>query len=58
MSAAGSRFLTVPPLQMDADSILRSFAHYFLHTLGRRVLSSESPFVYRALAHVIRNLEP
>jgi starch phosphorylase len=55
LSKAVSRFLTVPPLQMDTDAILRSFAHYFLHTLGRRVLSSESPFVYRALAHVLRD---
>ena len=55
MSVAGSRFLTVPPLPMDTDGVLRSFAHYFLHTLGRRTLSSESPFVYRALAHVLRD---
>ena len=55
MTATGSRFLTVPPLAMDTDGILRSFAHYFLHTLGRRVVSSESPFVYRAIAYVLRD---
>jgi starch phosphorylase len=55
VSAAGSKFLTVPPLPMDAESILRSFAHYFLHTLGRREISHHSPFVYRALVLVLRD---
>ena len=50
-----SKFLTVPPLPMDTESILRGFTHYFLHTLGRRVLSDESPFVYRAFVMVLRD---
>jgi starch phosphorylase len=61
MSAAGepgairSKILTAPPLAMDVDSIVRDFTHYFRHTLGRRILSHDSPFVYRALVLTLRD---
>ncbi len=54
-STVASRLLTVPPLDMDADGIIRDFLHYFRHTLGRQVVAHDSPFVYRALALVIRD---
>jgi starch phosphorylase len=40
---------------MDVDAIVRDFTHYFRHTLGRRVLSHDSPFVYRALVLTLRD---
>lgn len=61
MSAAGetgaihSKILSAPPLAMDVDAIVRDFTHYFRHTLGRRVLSHDSPFVYRALVLALRD---
>jgi starch phosphorylase len=55
MSVAGSRILTAPPLAMDTDALVRDFSHYFRHTLGRRDLSPDSPFVYRALVLVLRD---
>jgi len=54
-NAVGSRLLTMPPLRMDTDAIIRDFTHYFRHTLGRRVLAHDSPFVYRALVLVLRD---
>jgi starch phosphorylase len=53
--AVESRLLTTPPLAMDTDSIVHDFTHYFRHTLGHRVLSPGSPFVYRALALALRD---
>ncbi|MDX1562884.1 MAG: glycogen/starch/alpha-glucan family phosphorylase, partial [Gammaproteobacteria bacterium] len=40
---------------MDADSIVKDFTHYFGHTLGRRVMTNDSPFVYRALVLTLRD---
>ncbi len=53
--SVASRLLTTPPLAMDTDTIVRDFTHYFRHTLGRRVLAHDSPFVYRALVLVLRD---
>jgi starch phosphorylase len=53
--AIESLIMNTPPLAMDADAILREFAHYFRHTLGRSDLSHDSPFVYRALVLVLRD---
>jgi starch phosphorylase len=61
MSVAGetgaiqTKILSSPPLAMDVDAIVRDFTHYFRHTLGRRVLSTDSPFVYRALVLTLRD---
>ena len=53
--ARQDRTLMTPPLPMDTESIVRDFTHYFRHTLGRRVLTHESPFIYRALVLVLRD---
>jgi starch phosphorylase len=53
--AIGSKMLTAPVLAMDTDAIVRDFTHYFGHTLGRRTVASGSPFLYRALAMVVRD---
>jgi starch phosphorylase len=53
--AVTSRLLTAPPLEMDADAIIRDFTHYFRHTLARQVVTHDSPFVYRALVYVLRD---
>ena len=52
---AEHRHLKAPSPGMDADSIARDFAHYFGHTLGRRRLTTEVPYVYQALALAIRD---
>ncbi|MFK8015093.1 MAG: glycogen/starch/alpha-glucan phosphorylase [Gammaproteobacteria bacterium] len=40
---------------MTEDAIARDFTRYFGHTLGRRLLSTDAPFVYQALALAIRD---
>ncbi len=47
----------LPPgaLGMDADAILADLTHYFCHTLGRRTLRFDAPFLYQALALTVRD---
>ena len=40
---------------MTADAILEDFTHYFGRTLGRRTISSQSPFLYQALVFAARD---
>lgn len=49
------RILTTPPAPMDADGLLEDFTNYFGRTLGRRVISPGSPFVYQALVYAVRD---
>ena len=48
------KHLEAPPLEMTPEAIARDFTNEFAHTLGRRRLSTDSPFVYKALALAIR----
>lgn len=45
----------LPELGLDAESLRDDFSRYFTHTLGRRVLSTFSPHVYKALAFAVRD---
>jgi starch phosphorylase len=47
--------LQAPTLPMTADAILEDFTHYFGRTLGRRTISSQSPFLYQALVFAARD---
>ena len=47
--------LQAPALPMTADAILEDFTHYFGRTLGRRTISSQSPFLYQALVFAARD---
>ncbi len=45
----------VPPLGMDAESIVRDFRHYFNHTLGREEMSRSGYYLYSSLAVALRD---
>jgi starch phosphorylase len=47
--------LEAPALGMSSDDIARDFTRYFGHTLGRRLLSTDAPYVYQALALTLRD---
>ena len=47
--------LQAPDLPMDADAILHDFTHYFGRMLGRRTISSQSPFLYQAIVYAARD---
>ena len=47
--------LQVSSLGMDADAILADLTHYYTRMLGRRTLSTETPCLYQALVHSIRD---
>ena len=49
------KHLETAPLEMTEDAISRDFSRYFGHTLGRRLLTTDAPFVYQALALAIRD---
>jgi starch phosphorylase len=42
-------------LGMDADAILADVTHYFTRMLGRRTLRTDTPFLYQALVHALRD---
>ncbi len=42
-------------LPMTADAILKDFSHYFGRMLGRRSVSTESPFIYQAVVYAARD---
>ncbi|MFK7885793.1 MAG: glycogen/starch/alpha-glucan phosphorylase [Gammaproteobacteria bacterium] len=49
------KHLEAPALAMTSEAIARDFTRYFGHTLGRRLLSTEAPYVYQALALTLRD---
>ena len=40
---------------MSEAALLRDFTRHFGHTLGRRILNTDAPFVYKALAYAVRD---
>ncbi len=42
-------------LGMDADALLSDLSHYYTRMLGRRTLRTDTPFLYQALAHAVRD---
>ncbi len=51
----GIELLQTPPLEMTADAILADFTHYFGRMLGRRTISTDSPFLYQAVVYAARD---
>ena len=47
--------LQAPDLPMDADAILKDFTHYFGRMLGRRTISTKSPFLYQSVVFAARD---
>ncbi|MEO1203545.1 MAG: glycogen/starch/alpha-glucan phosphorylase, partial [Pseudomonadota bacterium] len=47
--------IKTPALEMDADAILKDFTHYFGRMLGRRTISTSSPFLYQAIVYAARD---
>ena len=47
--------LDAPPLPMTADAILADFTHYFGRMLGRRTISTQSPYLYQAIVFATRD---
>jgi starch phosphorylase len=54
-TAGNIELLQTPPLDMSADAILADFTHYFGRMLGRRKLSSGSPFLYQSVVYATRD---
>ena len=48
-------FADLPPLGMDADSVVRDFKHYFNHTLGREEMGRAGHYLYTSLALALRD---
>ncbi len=44
-----------PDLPMTADAMLADFTHYFGRMLGRRTISTQSPFLYQAVVYAARD---
>jgi len=42
-------------LGMDADALRSDLSHYYSRMLGRRTLRTDTPFLYQALAHAVRD---
>ena len=51
----GIELLQTPPLEMTADAILEDFTHYFGRMLGRRTISTDSPFLYQSVVYAARD---
>ena len=49
------QFLAVHRRDMDAKALLADLSHYYTRMLGRRTLRTDTPFLYQALAHAIRD---
>jgi starch phosphorylase len=45
----------LPPLGMNADSVVLDFRRYFSHTLGREGGARSGHYLYTALAHTLRD---
>ncbi len=55
-SGAGDiELLHAPALDMSADALLRDLTHYFGHTLGRRTIRKQQPYMYQALTYAVRD---
>ncbi len=48
-------FLQKSHLAMDADALLSDLSHYYTRMLGRRTLRTDTPFLYQALVHAVRD---
>jgi starch phosphorylase len=42
-------------LGMDSESLLADLSHYYTRMLGRRTLRTDTPFLYQALVHALRD---
>jgi starch phosphorylase len=42
-------------LGMDSESLLSDLSHYYTRMLGRRTLRTDTPFLYQALVHAVRD---
>jgi len=47
--------LQAPDLPMTADAILEDFTHYFGRMLGRRTISTKSPYLYQSVVFAARD---
>ena len=47
--------LQVSSLGMDSEAILADLTRYYTRMLGRRTLSTDTPFLYQALVHAVRD---
>ena len=47
--------LQAPELPMTSDALLKDIIHYFSHSLGRRTIRTESPFLYQAVVYATRD---
>ena len=47
--------LQAPALPMTADAILEDFTHYFGRMLGRRTISTKSPYLYQSVVFAARD---
>jgi len=47
--------LQTPDLPMTADAILEDFTHYFGRMLGRRTISTKSPYLYQSVVFAARD---
>ncbi len=47
--------LQAPKLPMTADAILEDFTHYFGRMLGRRTISTKSPYLYQSVVFAARD---
>ena len=48
-------FLQEARLGMDSESLLADLSHYYTRMLGRRTLRTDTPFLYQALVHALRD---
>ncbi len=48
-------FLPKSRLGMDSESLLADLSHYYTRMLGRRTLRTDTPFLYQALVHALRD---
>ncbi|MDX1461203.1 MAG: glycogen/starch/alpha-glucan phosphorylase, partial [Xanthomonadales bacterium] len=42
-------------LGLDAESLLADLTHYYSRMLGRRTVRTDTPYLYKALAHALRD---
>ncbi|MFC1778183.1 glycogen/starch/alpha-glucan phosphorylase [Pseudomonadota bacterium] len=54
-SLGDMELLNLPPLGLDADSILSDSIHYHRRMLGRRTFRTHEHFLYQALVHATRD---
>ena len=54
-SLGDMELLKLPPLGMDAETILSDSIHYHRRMLGRRTLRTQENFLYQAMVHATRD---